>query len=151
MKHFLRLLFFFALPIVIGLCLFSLTWPLVLETSEIAGEIIYTSRDAEGLNVEKFLTAVNEPRYIQLQRLVHWSQVSFIVLSMILGASTQSRTLGVKKIADLATAIALGILTSKFVIGYPFLDWPKVFAWGTVGLACFVLVYAVRSAQYRRS
>ncbi|MEL7105985.1 MAG: hypothetical protein AAGM21_08690 [Pseudomonadota bacterium] len=145
MRNFVRLFLFFAVPIVIALFLFSLSWPMMVELSQIAGDIRRSSLNGDGFDVVGFRNATEEPKILKLHRLLYWPQVAYTILLMPLGALLTPQKLGLKKVANVATAITLGILTSKIAVGYPFLKWPELLAWGAGGVACFFLVFALRS------
>ena len=144
MKHLLRLLTFFAYPVVAAWFLHVFTWPLMLEASELAGDVIQTALGTDGFDAQKFQSIVNDPRYARLLRIIHWSQVAFIFLSLIIAALLVPRSLKIKQTIDAVTAVAAGILTAKLVIGYPFLSWTEIFIWGAVSLCCVVVVSAAR-------
>lgn len=148
MRNSVRLLLSYTVPVVVAFCLFSLTWPMKLELAEIADEILRSSKNTDGFDAAAFQRNLKDPRYVELQRLLYWLQVAYIVLLLAFGALLTPLTLRHKQIADVVTGIALGILTSKILVGFPYKEWKEIFAWGAGGIALFILVLALRSRRY---
>lgn len=144
MKNLVRLILFYSVPVLVAFCLFSLTWPMRIELSQLSGEILQYSTSSDGFDIRSFLGKVEDPEYVRIQQFLYWLQVAYIVLSMALGALLVPKELDSKRSGDVAIAIALGIVTSKVAVGYPFLEWNELWGWIAGGLMCFFLVVVLR-------
>lgn len=123
MRHILRPVAAFVAILVAagGLAMLIVPWQAAL--SHLAGDILGAATRADGFDADAFLTAIDEPGYVALQRRVLAAEVGFLVLVFGLLALRARAEPGFRQTADLVTAGVAAVLVGKLLFQVPGFDW----------------------------
>ena len=89
----------------------------------------------------------NDPRASYLSSVVFWTQIGFLFGPFIAAAFMLPKAARAESVVNCATAVALALLTSKIVTGFPLFDFKNIFLWGAAGLVIFLAIVAIRSRR----